>query len=121
MREDNPSDETKLWRAVVYQALLDASKGVTPNESRESVNCRNSARRWFTVVSGVTAAYFEDVCLLAGFAPEFMQQTAIRIIKNPSSFSRKRLNVLLRNEAPDESLWYTERFTVMASTSTQDG
>lgn len=117
MHEDYPSDETKLWRAVMYQALLDVSKVVTSNESRESVNCRNSARRWFTVVSGVTAAYFEDVCLLAGFAPDFMQQTAIRIIKNPSSFSRKRLNVLLRNEAPDESLWYSKEISVVTSIS----
>jgi hypothetical protein len=117
MSDDTISNETKLWRAVIYQALLDATKPEADNEPQESVNDREKAIRWLTIVSGVTAAYFSDVCDFAGFNPSLMKQTAIRITNDPTEFSRKRLNVLLRNEASDETYWYTERFTVMASTS----
>ncbi len=117
MSDDTISNETKLWRAVIYQALLDATKPEADNEPQESVNDREKAIRWLTIVSGVTAAYFSDVCDFAGFNPSLMKQTAIRIANDPTGFSRKRLNVLLRNEASDETYWYTERFTIMASTS----
>ena len=117
MSDDTISNETKLWRAVIYQALLDATKPEAANEPQESVNDREKAIRWLTIVSGVTAAYFSDVCDFAGFNPSLMKQTAIRITNDPTGFSRKRLNVLLRNEASDETYWYTERFTIMASTS----
>ena len=117
MSDDTISNETKLWRAVIYQALLDATKPEADNEPQESVNDREKAIRWLTIVSGVTAAYFSDVCDFAGFNPSLMKQTAIRITNDPTGFSRKRLNVLLRTEASDETYWYTERFTIMASTS----
>ena len=117
MSDDTISNETKLWRAVIYQALLDATKPEADNEPQESVNDREKAIRWLTIVSGVTAAYFSDVCDFAGFNPSLMKQTAIRITNDPTGFSRKRLNVLLRNEASDETYWYTERLTIMASTS----
>jgi hypothetical protein len=117
MSDDTISNETKLWRAVIYQALLDATKPEADNEPQESVNDREKAIRWLTIVSGVTAAYFSDVCDFAGFNPSLMKQTAIRITNDPTGFPRKRLNVLLRNEASDETYWYTERFTIMASTS----
>ena len=117
MSDDTVSNETKLWRAVIYQALLDATKPEADNEPQESITDRQKALRWLTIVSGVTATYFSDVCDFAGFSPSVMQQTAIKIPKDPTGFSRKRLNVLLRNEASDETYWYTERFTVMASTS----
>lgn len=117
MSDDTTSNETKLWRAVIYQALLDVTKPEADNEPQESITDRQKALRWLTIVSGVTATYFSDVCDFAGFSPTLMQQTAIRIIKEPSTFSRKRLNVLLRNETSNETYWYAERFTVMASTS----
>ena len=94
MSDDTISNETKLWRAVIYQALLDATKPEADNEPQESVNDREKAIRWLTIVSGVTAAYFSDVCDFAGFNPSLMKQTAIRITNDPTGFSRKRFRLM---------------------------
>ena len=57
-------NERALFRAVIYQALLDASNE-NENVSKESVQVREDAVRWFSKSVGVTATWFVDVCDLA--------------------------------------------------------
>lgn len=79
--------ETKLFRAVIYQALLDATKQDDDLEKRE-------AHAWF-----VSSSDFDYVCDLAELNPQTTQIRALRVIEQPvtvTNFVRKRLNVLLR-------------------------
>ena len=75
-------DEIKLWRAVVLQALLDASnigiKSIHPSWPEwKRVQIRDEARLWFK--KGETD--FEDVCHLAQLDPYFVRKFAMRAIR----------------------------------------
>lgn len=67
------SDETALWRAVIAQAISDATStymsGVSPRET-PFANAR--ARRWLTRPN----QDFIDVCALAGVEPETVRAFA---------------------------------------------
>ena len=79
--------ETKLFRAVVYQALLDATKKDLDRDKQEAIS-------WF-----VSSSDFGEICDLAELDPKSTQTRALVIIEEPTSitnFIRKRLNVLLR-------------------------
>ena len=79
--------ETKLFRAVIYQALLDATKKDCDPDKKEAIS-------WF-----VSSADFGEICDLAELDAKSTQTRALVIIDEPTSitnFVRKRLNVLLR-------------------------
>ena len=88
-------NERTLFRAVVYQALLDASSADSPN--KENINVKQDAVRWFTKSNCVTASWFIDVCDLASLNFERVRGFARKLIFEPDDvdFERKRLNVLL--------------------------
>lgn len=95
-RENHEGEnERTLFRAVIYQALLDAS---APDViSKENSVIQQEAVRWFTKTSGVTASWFVDVCDLASLNHGQVREFASRLIREPETvdFERKRLNVLL--------------------------
>jgi len=79
--------ETKLFRAVIYQALLDATKEDQDPDKQAAIS-------WF-----VSSSDFNYVCDLAELDPKSTQVRALHVINQPVSvtnFIRKRLNVLLR-------------------------
>ena len=81
--------EIKLFRAVIYQALLDATKHEQDPDKQEAIS-------WF-----VSSADFEDVCDLADLDPFSTKRRALIVISEPTSvndFIRKRLNVLLKQQ-----------------------
>jgi len=85
--------ETKLFRAVIYQALLDATKDTQDPEKQEAVS-------WF-----VSSTDFNYVCDLAELDPVSTQSRALNVINQPVSvtdFIRKRLNVLLRHQTSSQ-------------------
>ena len=95
-------NERTLFRAVIYQALLDAS---SPNVlSKESFIFKHDAVRWFTKQTGVTASWFVDVCDLANLNYQQVRTFAKKLITEPkdTNFQRKRLNVLLNMKTLDE-------------------
>tara|TARA_B100000214_G_C23745180_1_gene525144 strand:- start:89 stop:499 length:411 start_codon:yes stop_codon:yes gene_type:complete len=96
-------NERALFRAVIYQALLDASNE-NENVSKESVQVREDAVRWFSKSVGVTATWFVDVCDLAGLNYQQVRSFARKLIDEPTSsdFQRKRLNVLLNMTHKEE-------------------
>ena len=89
-------NERALFRAVIYQALLDASNDNEFN-SKEAKQVREEAVRWFSKSVGVTATWFIDVCDLAGLNDQQVRTFARKLINDPNNteFQRKRLNVLL--------------------------
>ena len=97
-------NERALFRAVIYQALLDASNE-NEDVSKESVQVREDAVRWFSKSVGVTATWFVDVCDLAGLNYQQVRSFARKLIDEPTSsdFQRKRLNVLLNMTHKEET------------------
>ena len=97
-------NERALIRAVIYQALLDASNE-NENVSKESVQVREDAVRWFSKSVGVTATWFVDVCDLAGLNYQQVRSFARKLINDPDNteFQRKRLNVLLNMTHKEEA------------------
>lgn len=97
-------NERAMFRAVIYQALLDASNE-NENVSKESVQVREDAVRWFSKSVGVTATWFVDVCDLAGLNYQQVRSFARRLIDEPkdTDFQRKRLNVLLNMTHKEET------------------
>ena len=97
-------NERALFRAVIYQALLDASNE-NENVSKESVQVREEAVRWFSKSVGVTATWFVDVCDLAGLNYQQVRSFARKLINDPNNteFQRKRLNVLLNMTHKEEA------------------
>ena len=97
-------NERALFRAVIYQALLDASNE-NENVSKESVQVREGAVRWFSKSVGVTASWFVDVCDLAGLNYQQVRSFAGKLINDPNNteFQRKRLNVLLNMTHKEET------------------
>lgn len=94
--------ERTMFRAVVYQALLDASH-LEPT-SKEFTQVKEEAVRWFSKTTGVTASWFVDVCDLAGLNYQQVRTFAKKLIVDPENteFQRKRLNVLLNMKTVDE-------------------
>tara|TARA_A100001201_G_scaffold2203_1_gene5450 strand:+ start:3824 stop:4186 length:363 start_codon:yes stop_codon:yes gene_type:complete len=97
-------NERALFRAVIYQALLDASND-NELESKESIHVREEAVRWFSKSVGVTATWFIDVCDLAGLNSQQVRTFALKLINDPDNteFQRKRLNVLLNMTHKEET------------------
>ena len=101
--EQNKEGESErtLFRAVIYQALLDAStENVT---TKETVEFKRDAVGWFTKTTGVTASWFVDVCDLASLNYQQVRGFAKKLILEPTNtdFQRKRLNVLLNMKTVD--------------------
>ena len=51
-----------LFMAVIFQAMLDATKPEAENESAEAVLERSRAQAWLFATTGVTATDFITVC-----------------------------------------------------------
>jgi len=89
------SPEQLLFLAVIYQALLDATKLKRRNDSEEVKRNRREAARWLTIEHGTTATDFEEVCFLAGIEPYSTRSFVKKIFNKKIKFERKRINVLI--------------------------
>jgi hypothetical protein len=76
--------EARLWRAVIFQARLDATMNIHLGPSRQSRTLANTealarhrARHWLTGFS----RDFREVCELAGFEPELVRDAGRRLEK----------------------------------------
>lgn len=97
LSEDSGGDPCRiLFLAVIFQAMLDATKPEADNESAESVLERERARGWFFARVGVTATDFVTVCDLAGVEHGKVRELADKAINTEDSgFIRKKINALL--------------------------
>tara|TARA_R100000426_G_scaffold13841_4_gene13342 strand:+ start:1052 stop:1396 length:345 start_codon:yes stop_codon:yes gene_type:complete len=104
--EENKEGENEraLFRAVIYQGLLDATND-GDSQSKETKQHKGDAVRWFTKTTGVTATWFVDVCDLANLNYQQVRAFAKQIINEPINcdFQRKRLNVLLNMRNGEET------------------
>ena len=92
------SREKLLFLAVILQALLDASKPKTKNESDLTLNSRERATAWFFCSIGVTCDNFEYICDHADIDSSYVRTFAYKVLKSKEiNFVRKRINKLLNN------------------------
>jgi len=87
------SPERLLFLAVIYQAILDASREELPNESDLIKRQRKEALSWF-----FNERYIDDldeVCYLAGINSRWLIKVVKQIVDGDVNFNRKRINVLI--------------------------
>ena len=93
------SPERKLFLAVIFQALLDATKPKEKKESSISILNRNRAVSWFFCSAGVTCDNFEFVCEQAGLSSNYTRQFAYKVIHSKEiKFVRQKINAVLNNK-----------------------
>lgn len=87
--------ETKLWRAVVLQAFVDATE---PNDLIDTsvAYARDQARAWMFSVSSSVRADFEAVCDLAAMDPFAIRAIARRCLETGKRVHRATLTSALR-------------------------
>ena len=87
------SPERLLFLAVIYQAILDASREELPNESDLIKRQRKEALSWF-----FNERYVDDldeICYLAGINSRWLIKIVKQIVDGDVNFNRKRINVLI--------------------------
>jgi hypothetical protein len=93
------SAEKNLFLAVVFQALLDATKPKVKNESSISIMDRDKAIAWFFCSAGVTCDNFEFICEQAGLSSNYTRQFAYKVIHSKEiKFVRQKINAVLNNK-----------------------
>ena len=96
--QENTSPERILFMTVILQALLDASKPSTTNESERAKLDRTHAQAWFFASVGVTAEDFANVCDMAGIDPQYTRSFAYKVIRSKEiDYTRKKINSSLSN------------------------
>lgn len=97
-RHNRQDPHRLLFLAVIFQALLDATKPENENESAEAVLARDRAKGWFFAPAGVTATDFETVCDLASVDPEQVRTFATRVLRDGTeTFIRRKINAILNH------------------------
>jgi hypothetical protein len=87
-----------LFLAVIFQAMLDATKPEADNESAEAVLERDRAKGWLFASVGVTAADFVTVCDLAGVDYHQVRSFAHQVINTgEATFIRRKINAILNH------------------------
>jgi len=93
------SSEKKLFLAVVFQALLDATKPKKKNESAISKMDRDRALAWFFCDTGVTCDNFIFVCDQAGLDAKYTRDFAYKVVYSKEiKYVRKKINAILNNK-----------------------
>lgn len=88
-------NETRLWRAVVVQAFIDATESdITPDVSLAVA--RDQARAWIFSVSASTRADFEAVCDLAAMDPFAVRTIARRCLDTGKRVHKSMIATALR-------------------------
>ncbi len=93
--EDASSPERLLFLAVIYQAILDATRDETPTESDSIKRQRKEALDWF-----FKEKYIDDldtICDLAGINARWLTKIVKKIVDGDMPFDRKRINVLINS------------------------
>ena len=91
--------ERKLFLAVIFQALLDATKPKEKKESAISVMNRDRAIAWFFCSVGVTCDNFEYVCEQAGLNSNYTRHFAYKVIHSKEiKFVRQKINAVLNSK-----------------------
>jgi len=92
---EESSPERKLHLAVIFQALLDATKPDYTGEPETAIEARSDAVRWFMCSIGVTANDFQEVCDLANINSSYARGFARRVLRSEdTSYVRRRINTV---------------------------
>jgi len=96
--QEQSSPERILFMTVILQALLDASKPSTTNESERAKLDRTHAQAWFFASVGVTSEDFTAVCDMAGIDAGYTRSFAYKVIRSKEvEYTRKKINSILSN------------------------
>ena len=98
--QKNPPEQC-LFIAVILQAILDASRTQTKDESEERTYDRDRATGWFFTSVGVTCQDFMTVCDHAGVDYATARAFTHNLLQsNHKPQIRNRINILLRKDLP---------------------
>ena len=87
-----------LFMAVIFQAMLDATKPEADNESAEAILERDRAKGWIFATAGVTATDFVTICDLAGVQSTQVRHFAHQVIHTgEATFIRRKINAILNH------------------------
>jgi len=94
---ESHNPERVLWLCVILQQLLDATKPEYEGENSYNILMRDRAKTWLTSSYGVTATDRDDVCHMAGIAPESLRTFTKKLFDEnyEIEFVRKRINAIL--------------------------
>jgi len=88
--------EQLLFMSVILQAMLDATKPITPKESEEAVAAREASMSWFFCSVGMNVDDFMTVCDIADLDPNYVRSFAYKVLRSKEiEFVRKRINTVL--------------------------
>lgn len=90
-RHDAERLERAIWRAVIKQALIDATHTPRKIDLAEDPGFQEDARNffeWSTCISTVKEN-FETVCEYAGFTPMKVRATALRFLESGVPFFQR--------------------------------
>jgi hypothetical protein len=93
-------NETRLWRATILQALVDATE-YEASLGTSAALARDQARAWFFASSASTRRNFEDVCDMADLNPFAVRGMVKRALAEGRKIHRSQLTAALR--LPDNS------------------
>ena len=88
-------NETKLWRATVLQALVDATE-YDASVGTSTALARDQARAWFLGYSTSTRENFEQVCDLANLNHFAVRTMVKRVLTEGRKVHRSQLTAALR-------------------------
>lgn len=86
--------ERLLWRAVLYQAFLDATEPPGRRSSRIT-SIRTEAEQWFLCTLCTMADSFKAVCDLAGVDYAFVKTFMRRVLAGEIQVNRQNLTIIL--------------------------
>ena len=84
-----------LWRAVLYQAILDATEPLEQPRPPSIQQNNIEAKLWFNATLCTLAEDFKEICDLAGLDPANVKIRVKQILSNRIPFQRRRLNIIL--------------------------
>ena len=88
IKDSNKSSEIALRRAIILQAIIDASN--TSNNKQARI-IEQDAKKWLFSNS----EYFQSICLEADLDPEFIVSTAKKVIKLHNNKKEQVINEVI--------------------------
>ena len=95
------TNETRLWRAVVLQALVDATESDEAAGTSTAL-ARDRARAWFFSTSTSTVEDFEGACDMADLNPFAVRSIVKRCLTEGRKINRAQLTAALRVPDPTD-------------------
>jgi len=90
------TSEQRLYAAILIQAMLDATRLLTPEMRQETVSATREARVWFEAYSSTATDWLETVCSSAGYSSHTIRTFYKWLREEDKSLNRRKISNLAR-------------------------